>query len=231
MPGANRYRLRRDKMSLDIVATLQSDLLGGTAEVLPIRDASSRQLLRCLLRSEASSAILDKHPAGRSDAVFTSQHIQMATELVSKDYCGAFSFEVPLPVLIGNIDLYRSMAFVLLKNEISLKFHVVLTSDMPDYEQSFLLAELGEIVALGVDLVIDNVTSSDDIAVASMIISVIDEIRMDISHRNATSYIHLSALISSGVAKKPKIGVIIADGQELPEFCVTYQMSSNTSLN
>lgn len=211
-------------MSQVITDAIANDLLGGMAQVVPVKESSTGRVLRYLVRSKPAIDILRGADREEYEIQFFSQHTQMCTELISQGYTGTVAFEVPITTLIDCIELYRAIAYSLLSSQMALHLHVVMVDDLPQYTQDTLMVELGELVALGVELIIDNLTTQEHLDVAQMIFSLVEEIRMDLTEKNATAYIHLSALLSSDLSKK-RVGVILSNDHDLPTFSTTYQIS------
>ena len=205
---------------------IAADLLGGTAQVIPIRDCSNGQTIRYLLRSQPAEEIIALSDHDDQILEFITQHSQMCTELIHHGYTGAVAFEVTITTLYDCIELYRAMAFTLLSNGIALKLHIVMVNDCPSYTQAALTVEMGELVALGVELIIDNVTTLEHLNIAQMILSLVEEVRMDLTNRNALSYIHLSSLLSTELTPTKRLGVIIPPNHELPPFSQTFQIAN-----
>jgi hypothetical protein len=214
-------------ISDEIVNGLRRDLLGGYVEVVQIKDTRSGKVSRCLLRSKPAEQLIGDYDKDDYQIYFFAQHTQMCTELIANNYKGPFAFEVPITTLYDCIELYRSMAFAMLKNEIALKLHIIMVDDMPDFSGEALLSELAELVALGVELIIDNVSTEQHLMVAQTILSVVEEVRMDLSAKNAMGYIHLNALLSTEVSKARRFGVILPKDYELPPFAHTYQRNDH----
>lgn len=208
---------------MSILKSLENDMLGGTANVVPIMDAANGQVLRYLIRSKPAIDIIAGAEKDDYEIVFFGQHAQICSELVHFGYTGPIALEAPLSVVYDCIELYRSMAYMLLQNKISLKLHIIMTDEIQDYAKENLLIELGELVALGVELILDNITTQDQLEIAAMILEVVEEVRMDLSDKNALSYTHLSALFSTDMAKGKRLGVILSEDEALPTFSSTYQ--------
>ena len=208
---------------MNIQKSLENDMLGGTASVIPILDSSTGKVLRYLIRTTPAVDIIGMMEKDEYEILFFGQHTQICTELIHFGYSGPIALEAPLSVIYDCIEMYRSIAYMLLQNKISLKLHIVMTDDVQNYSKELLLVELGELVALGVELILDNITTQDQLEVAAMILEVVEEVRMDLSDKNALSYTHLSALFSTDMAKGKRLGVILPDDEELPPFSATYQ--------
>lgn len=212
---------------MTIVRELESDLLGGTAKVIPIIDTNTGNVCRYLVRSEPAAQIINSMDKDEYEVIFYASHAQMCTELVHYSYTGPIAFEVPVNTLYDCIEMYRSIAFLLLQNKVSLKLHIVMTNDLSGFTKDDLLVELSELVALGVELILDNITTLEHIEVATMILEVVEEVRMDLSDKNALGYTHLSSLFSTELVKGKRLGVIIGNDDELPPFSSTYQKNTN----
>lgn len=210
-------------MNIQVIDSLKKELLGGAIDVVEIKDTATGRIHRLLLRTEPATDIIKDTDKEDYEVKFIATHVQLCTELVHHNFTGPFALEIPLTTLYDCIEIYRTLAYELLKNDIALKLHIVMTDDMPQFSAESLLAEMGELVALGVELIIDNISSYDHLKVAEMILSVTEEIRMDLTSKNLLGHIHLSALISSDLAKDKKVGVIINLANDLPSFSSTYQ--------
>lgn len=208
---------------MSIQKDLQNDILGGTASVIPVMDTDSRKIVRYLIRSKSACEIMNGLDIDDYTVDFVAQHAQICSELAHFGYSGPIAIEAPLGVIYNCIEMYRAIAYMMLQNRISLKIHIIMTDDVEAYTKGDLLVELGELVALGVELILDNITTQDQLEVAAMILEVVEEVRMDLSDKNTTSYLHLSALFSSELAKGKRLGVILPENDELPSFSSTYQ--------
>lgn len=209
----------------DIVNKLKADLLGGTVDVDTVRSADDQSVLRYLVTTKSARDAFSAGDKVEYDTVYYMQHVQMVTELNYHGYRGGIAFEVPITTLLDYIDSYCNMAFQLLQSQIALHLHVLMVDDVAQFQPSLLTMELSGLAAYGVEIIVEGIVSADHVELATHIWSVVQEVRMDLSAKNAAGYVHLSALLSSSLTKSPRVGVIINDVSELPPFSQTYQLS------
>ena len=213
-------------MSADnVVSSLKSDILGGHVDVQLVmsKRAGIERVERYLLRNMPANDLMNGNSKNEYDILFFTQHAQMTTELIRFGYSGPFAFEVPISTLIDCIDLYVAMAYKLLANRISLKLHLIFVEDLPDFELSHIKSSLAELVALGIELIFDGITTIEHIQLAEKILSFAHEVRLDLTQRDATLYTHLNHLFSKHAMKDKGVGIILSSSAELPDVYSTYQ--------